>query len=144
MNKLQEMRICMEMRKGIKQYDAEEKALKAGYKTTQAHNIDKASKVAGFGLPAAFGNKLPPDVKQQIGGNIKDAGKMMAHNYDIKHPDKWIDESRHEVKMPEPSEDHVYHMEEAPQCYGLDMKEIEAQAKNNQTQAQTQENTKGK
>lgn len=129
MNKFQEMRICMAMRKGIKQYDAEAKALKAGYMTTQAHKIDKASKAVGVGLPAAFGPKLPPDVKQGIGDNIKTMGKMAAVNYDIKHPDKWIDTSRHEVKMPEPSEDHVYHMEEPQESYGLDMKEIEAAKK---------------
>ena len=142
MDRKTQRQICAAMKRAIKRYDAEEKALKAGYLTTQAHKIDKAGAVIGFGFPAAFGPRIPTDIKQGMGDNIKTMGKMAAINYDQTHPDQWIDTTRHQVKMPEPSEDHVCHIEEPQESYGLDMKEIEAE--NQEPPAQEKNTGKGK
>ena len=100
------------MRQAIKQYDAEHKALKAGYQTVNGHRIAQGFKGAGVGVGMAMGSRIDPVQKNQMKENMTSVGEMLGHDYDYKHPEKWIDQSRH---MPSPPseqmlKDHEYQL----------------------------------
>lgn len=113
--------LCFNMGKGIMKFDAEERALKAGYETVRSHGRAITGKLAGEGVIIAAGmNKLPDGMDPiEMREEFRSKGEFFARQYEYKNPKKWIDTSKHSVRPPETSESHEARVDLPENNYGI-------------------------